>query len=359
MCARNSRIVSSWKLESSSTFHPSSRDVATISQTAVPILPPTCEGTPASRRMWPIKLVVVVLPFDPVTPIVRPFRNGAASSTSPITAAPRARAASSGGRSAGTSGESTMRSAPSNTSGACRANGTRSRSSSAPASGSSSSGFRSVARTAAPCSARSFTAAIPDFLSPTTRAWRLANSMALPQLQRGQREEREHQARDPETRDNFRFRPAQRLEVVVQRGHFEDALAAAELVAADLQDDGERLQNEDAADENQQHLLLDQDRHHRHRSAEPERTYVAHENLRGMRVVPEKPERGAGHRAAKDRQLARVRIARQLEIVGQFHVAAGIGQDRQRARRHYHQPDRQAVQAIRQVDRVRHEDDHQ
>ncbi len=40
--------------------------------TGVPMLPPTCAGTPAERRMWPIRLVVVVLPLEPVMPMVRP-----------------------------------------------------------------------------------------------------------------------------------------------------------------------------------------------------------------------------------------------------------------------------------------------
>ena len=38
--------------------------------------------------MWPIRLVVVVLPFEPVMPIVRPLRYGPASSTSPMTRTP-------------------------------------------------------------------------------------------------------------------------------------------------------------------------------------------------------------------------------------------------------------------------------
>ena len=116
--------------------------------------------------MWPVRLVVVVLPFDPVMPMMRPCRNGAASSTSPITVTPRARAASSGGRSAGTSGESTIRSQPSNTASVWTANGmSRPR-----ASGSWSSGFRSVARTTAPSRRSSSTEATPDFFIPTTSA---------------------------------------------------------------------------------------------------------------------------------------------------------------------------------------------
>ena len=69
-------IVSSWKLESSSTFQPSSRELSIMAVTGTPILPPTCTVTPDSRRMWPIRLVVVVLPLEPVMPMVRPSETG-------------------------------------------------------------------------------------------------------------------------------------------------------------------------------------------------------------------------------------------------------------------------------------------
>src|SRR5438477_251343 len=158
MSARKRQMVSSWKLESSSTFHRSGRDEATIAATGVPILPPTWTGTPASRRMWPVSEVVVVLPFDPVMPIVWPWRNGAASSTLPQQAFARVGGAG--------------------------------------------------------------VFACPNFASSS---FRLPN--LLPQLQRRQREQRHHQPRDPEPGDDLRFRPPQRLEMVVQRRHLENALA--------------------------------------------------------------------------------------------------------------------------------------
>ena len=52
-------------------------------------------------------------------------------------------------------------------------------------------------------------------------------------------------------------------------------------------------------------------------------------------------------------------IARQLEILGELHVAARVGQDRQRAGGDHHQADREAVQTVRQIHRVGHEDHHQ
>ena len=73
----------SWRARARSSHRRAS--LPTMAVTGVPMLPPTCTMTPASRRMWPIRLVVVVFPLEPVMPMVRPLRNGAASSTSPIT----------------------------------------------------------------------------------------------------------------------------------------------------------------------------------------------------------------------------------------------------------------------------------
>ena len=60
----------------------------------------------------PARVVVVVLPFDPVMATIGPGRNCAASSISPITFSPSARACTSGGASTGTPGLTTIRSCP-------------------------------------------------------------------------------------------------------------------------------------------------------------------------------------------------------------------------------------------------------
>src|ERR1039458_4264005 len=141
-------MVSSWKLESSRTFHWSGRELSIMAVTGVPILPPTCAAIPDSRRMCPASAVVVVLPLVPVIPMVRPCRKGAANSTSPITLTPRARAAFSGTTSAGTPGEMTIRSQSSKTTSDCCAKGTPRRSRVAAASGICENGFRSAIATA-------------------------------------------------------------------------------------------------------------------------------------------------------------------------------------------------------------------
>src|SRR6476620_12401720 len=82
--------------------------------------------------------------------------------------------------------------------------------------------------------------------------------LRLAKLQRCQSEQCEDQRANPEAGNHFGFGPAHQLEVMVQGCHLEDALLP-QLVAAYLQDDRERLEHEDAADERQQQLLLDDD----------------------------------------------------------------------------------------------------
>src|SRR5262249_43246506 len=81
----------------------------------------------------------------------------------------------------------------------------------------------------------------PTFLCPPVSS----------QFQRRQREQRQYQPRNPKPRDDLRFRPAQRFEVVMQRRHLENSLAVAQLVAAYLQNHTHRFQQEDSADEQQ------------------------------------------------------------------------------------------------------------
>src|SRR4051812_18166791 len=141
-------------------------------------------------------------------------------------------------------------------------------------------GFESETVTRAPRASKNSAAAAPDLPRPTTRillsltpisAARPLNRLchgfrALAQLQCGESKECKYQRRHPEAHDHFGFRPSEQLEVVVQRRHLEDALLA-ELVRADLQDNRERFDDEDAADKGKQQLLLDDDCDGRDRAA--------------------------------------------------------------------------------------------
>ena len=58
--------------------------------------------------------------------------------------------------------------------------------------------------------------------------------------------------------------------MVMDGRHLEDALSSPKFVAPHLEDDGKRLNHEDAADEDQQDFLLDQHRYDSEATAERE-----------------------------------------------------------------------------------------
>src|SRR6266849_9665235 len=110
------------------------------------------------------------------------------------------------------------------------------------------------------------------------------------ELERGQTEQRKNDAHDHEPGDHLRLAPSAELEVVMERRHPEQTLASGRFEVADLQDHGERFEHEDAADDRQQQLLLDENRDNAERGTERQRSDVAHENLGGVRVVPEESQ---------------------------------------------------------------------
>ena len=93
-------VVSSWKLDSSSTKTSGQFESAgSVSSTASPMLPATIVARPPARASAPVSAVTVDLPFDPVT--ASTFCSGgssrAKSSMSPTSSAPRATAAAIAG----------------------------------------------------------------------------------------------------------------------------------------------------------------------------------------------------------------------------------------------------------------------
>src|ERR1700730_13976624 len=238
-----------------------------------------------------MKEVCVFCPFEPVIPINRPSRKRPASSTSLQIATPFARAACSKGTSAGTPGLGTIR--------ACSRNvfsrwppssrlipAVRSGAIASPI---SSSVRASVAVTFAPRAPQKSVVATPVLASPTTstRLPRNSNGFAinlakffnrsasLPQLQRRQREQRKNQRGDPKSHDHFRFAPTEQFEMVMDGRHSKNALAA-QLERAHLQNHRNGFQHKNAANEEQQNLLLDDDRNHAERPAQRKRPHIAH-----------------------------------------------------------------------------------
>ena len=96
------------------------------------------------------------------------------------------------------------------------------------------------------------------------------------------------------------------LEVVVERTHQEDALAAGELEVGALQDDRAGDDDEEAADEDEQQLGAAEDREGGEGAAEAERAGVAHEDLGRRGVPPEEADEGADDRGRDDREVERV-----------------------------------------------------
>src|SRR5262245_7952481 len=72
-----------------------------------------------------------------------------------------------------------------------------------------------------------------------------------------------------------------------------------------------------------------------------------------MRVVPKKTERRTNKRAAKNSQLANAWNILDVQITGPPRVAADVRQHGQSARRDHRAADRQTVETVRQVHRVR------
>ena len=64
-------------------------------------------------------------------------------------------------------------------------------------------------------------------------------------------------------------------------------------------------------------------------AAEGERADVAHEDLRGVGVVPEEAEAGADDRGAEDQQLARPGHVRDLQVGGEVDAPRHVGEDRE------------------------------
>ena len=143
---------------------------------------------------------------------------------------------------------------------------------------------------------------------------------------------------DPEPDHDLRLRPAHHLEVVVEGRHAEDPLAG-QLERRDLQDDRERLGDVDAADDQQKSSVLVTTASAAIAAAEPQRARVAHEDVRGIAVVPEEADAGAGDGRAEQRVLERVLPKRD----------GGKGE-----RDDHDRPGGQPVEPVSQVHRVAH-----
>ena len=144
--------------------------------------------------------------------------------------------------------------------------------------------------------------------------------------------------------------------MMMDRRHLEHALAG-QLERGHLHDDAQRLHHEQAADDGEHDLVLDDDRDRPEQAAERQRTGVAHENLRRRRVEPEEADARADHRAADDDDLAGVGDVVDEQIVRIDEIAGEIGDEPERRRGDHHRHDGQPVEPVGQIDRVAEGDD--
>ena len=89
--------------------------------------------------------------------------------------------------------------------------------------------------------------------------------------------------------------PAAHLKVMVQRRHFENALAVGELEIRHLDDVGQRLTdvNDTHQQQHQRHVVGEGQC--RHRAAQKQGAGVAHEHLGGVAVIHQKTAQAAQH----------------------------------------------------------------
>ena len=84
-------------------------------------------------------------------------------------------------------------------------------------------------------------------------------------------------------------------------------------IRQDLEDHADCLGHEDPAHQEQENLLAQRNSQKSDRTAEGQGTRIAHENLGGMTIEPEKSQSRAREGAGEDGQLSRARNERKEE----------------------------------------------
>src|SRR5882762_2544606 len=195
----------------------------------------------------------------------------------------------------------------------------------------------SVAVTLAPRAAQNCAVATPVLASPTTstRLPRNSNGFAisiakpsaqivpLPQFQRRQRKQRKNQRSNPKSHNYLRLAPAHQFKMMMDGRHSKNALPP-QLERSHLQDHGKRFNHKNSADKKEQNLLLDDHGNGAQRPTERERTNIAHEDLRGVGVVPKETKRSTDKRAAKHGEFADARDVLNLKVGSPARVAAHV-----------------------------------
>src|ERR1700730_12686647 len=146
--------------------------------------------------------------------------------------------------------------------------------------------------------------------------------------------------------------------MMMYRRHAKDAFAT-QLERSYLQNNRERFHHKNSSDKKQQNLLLDDHRDKSKRPAQRKRAHIAHENFRGMRVVPKKTKGSAYKRTTKNGKFANAWNILNFKIRGPTKIAAHIGKHCERPSSNHCASNGQAVETVRKVHGVRCSGNHQ
>src|SRR5580693_1750530 len=146
--------------------------------------------------------------------------------------------------------------------------------------------------------------------------------------------------------------------MMMYRRHAKNSLAS-QLERSHLQNNRERFHHKNSTDKKQKDFLLDDHRDQPERPAQGKRAHVAHEDFRGMRVVPKKSQGSAHQRPAKNGKLANSRNVLNFEISGPTKIAAHVSEHRKRTGSDNRAPDSQAIETVREIHGVGCSSDHQ
>jgi len=126
----------------------------------------------------------------------------------------------------------------------------------------------------------------------------------------------EKEAGYPEAGYHFFLGPAAEFEMVMDRAHAEYPLTVRVLEIGNLNDNGKCFDDEQTPDYQPEEFGLGADCQASESSADGQRAGIPHENLGGVRVIPEKSEDSAEGRRANDRELLRSRDIENPEHCG-------------------------------------------
>src|SRR6185369_8165337 len=148
------------------------------------------------------------------------------------------------------------------------------------------------------------------------------------------------------------------LEMVVDRRHQEDTLARA-LVDQHLDHDRQRLDHEQAADDDQHELVVRRDSNRAESPAEREAARVAHEDRRGRGVEPEEGEARSNDRQAQHSQVADAEDVGNAEVSRELRVADQVGDQEEGEAGDDHRHGRKAVEPVGQGHGIAERHDHE